>query len=83
MPGSSTRFVDAATGYLAERRALGFALTITGRRLLAFARYADTHHPNGPLKIAMAVGWAREATRPSPITWARRLEIVRPFARYL
>lgn len=83
MSASSTRFVDAAIAYLAERRALGFDLTITGRRLLAFARYSDTHSPIGPLTIAAAVAWAREATRPSPITWARRLEIVRPFARYL
>jgi integrase len=83
MRPSSTVFVDAATAYLAERRALGFALTTTGRRLLAFARHADEHHANGPLTIAMAVDWARKGTCPSPVTWARRLEIVRPFARYL
>jgi integrase len=83
MPGSATRFADAATVYLAERRALGFALTITGRRLLAFARYTDLQHATGPLTIALAVGWAQQTTRPSPLTWARRLEVVRPFARYL
>jgi integrase len=83
MRGSSPRVVAAATASLAERRALGLALPITGRRLLAFARYADPHHANEPLTIARAVGWAREATRPNPITWARRLEIVRPFARSL
>lgn len=40
-------------------------------------------HTTGPLTIALAVGWTQQTTRPSPLTWARRLEVVRPFARYL
>lgn len=83
MSAHTVTFVALATQYLAERSALGFGLRITGRRLLAFARYADEHVPEGPLTIDVAIAWARAATRPSPITWARRLEIVRPFARYL
>jgi len=76
-------FVALAERYLAERRALGFALRITGRRLLAFARFADARSSGRPLTVTLAVDWARSAKRPSPLTWARRLEIVRPFARYL
>lgn len=83
MRADTTRWVALATRYLAERRTLGFALRITGRRLLAFARYMDEHRPCDSLTIDVAVTWARMATRPSPITWARRLEIVRPFARYV
>lgn len=76
-------FVTLAERYLAERRALGFDLRIVGKRLLAFAHFCDERLPNGPLTVSVAVDWARAANRPSPITWARRLEVVRPFARYL
>jgi integrase len=75
-------FVASARRYLAQRRALGFALRIAGQRLLAFARFADKRS-GGPLTISLATAWAQAAKRPSPITWARRLEVVRPFARYL
>jgi integrase len=83
MSASADHFVGLATRYLAERRALGFALTIAGRQLLAFARYADAHATGGRLTIPLAVEWARLAPRPSPVTWVRRLEVVRPFARFL
>lgn len=83
MTADTTRLEGLATRYLMERRALGFGLRNAGRRLLAFARYADQQCPGHSLTIALAVGWARAATRAQPITWARRLEIVRPFARYV
>jgi integrase len=83
MSADTTGLVMLATRYLAERRALGFGLCIAGRRLLAFARYADECFPRSPLTVAVAVAWARTAKRPSPMTWARRLEVVRPFARYV
>lgn len=76
-------FVARAETYLAERRALGFGLRGAGDRLLAFARFADARSPRGPLTVSLAVAWARAATRPTPITWGRRLEIVRPFAAWL
>jgi hypothetical protein len=69
-------FVALAERYLAERRALWFALRIAGRRLLAFARFADARCSGRPLTVTLAVDWARSAKRPSPLTWARRLEIV-------
>ncbi len=83
MSPAPSSFVDLAQRYLADRRALGFALRIAGERLLAFARYADRRCPGAPLTLSVAVAWARAARRPSPITWARRLEVVRPFAYYL
>lgn len=80
---SPSSFVEAARRYLAERRALGFDLCIAGKRLLAFARFADEQAPAQSLTVELAVRWARAARHPSPITGPRRLEIVRPFARWL
>jgi integrase len=51
--------------------------------LLAFARFADEIGHKGPLTLQLMVDWAQgQATHATSITWARRLEIIRPFARY-
>src|SRR5262249_45967034 len=69
--------------YLDERRGLGFALTIPGTQLMAFARYADALGHRGPLTRELMTSWARdEAKRATPLTWAKRLEVVRPFAKH-
>jgi hypothetical protein len=69
--------------YLDERRGLGFALEILGSQLMAFARFADASGHRGPLTCQLITRWARdEAKRATPLTWARRLEIVRPFAKH-
>jgi integrase len=69
--------------YLDERRRLGYALSGTGERLLDFARFADKIGHKGPLTLKLIVDWAKgQATRATPITWARRVEIIRPFAKF-
>lgn len=83
MSTSASTLADAVTLYLAQRRALGFDLRIAGRRLIAFARFADQHSQGGPLTIALALAWAHAGARPSQLTSARRLEVVRPFAQWL
>jgi integrase len=77
------RMVSLAEDYLASRRRLGFDLRCTGRRLLDFARFSDRTGHQGPLTVNLAVSWARSGPLQAPITWGRRIEIVRPFARYL
>ena len=68
--------------YLDERRRLGFTLSISGAQLLSFARFADRAGHRGPLTARLMMDWARdEARRADPATWARRLAVVRPFAR--
>ena len=68
--------------YLDERRGLGFALAIPGSQLLAFARFADASGHCGPLTRQLVTSWARDqAKRATPLTWARRLETIRPFAK--
>jgi integrase len=70
--------------YLEERRRLGFALAIPGTQLMAFARHLDQAGHCGPLTMAAILGWVQGwATRATPFTWARRLDVVRPFARHL
>lgn len=71
--------VDA---YLAARRSLGFDLRIAGRQLLSFARFADQTGHRGPLTTAVAVRWAQSARRATRLTWARRLQTLRPFMTY-
>lgn len=80
---TTTTIQRAVQEYLDDRRRLGFDLRISGLLLLHFARYADARGHRGPLTLELQLEWARtQAHRATPITWARRLEILRPFARY-
>jgi len=74
--------VTFAEDYLALRRRLGFALKSSGQQLIGFARYADSIGHRGPITIELTVGWARLPQDARPCWWARRLDIVRPFAQY-
>ncbi|CAN7693688.1 tyrosine-type recombinase/integrase [Variovorax sp. LjRoot290] len=73
----------AVQRYLEERRRLGFALKSPSTELMRFARFADARGHQGPLTLELQLDWAREhVARTSPVTAARRLEIVRPFAAH-
>lgn len=69
--------------YLDARRALGYKLHTEGGMLLNFARYADRTKHQGPMTSAFALRWATLPHRCEPLYWARRLEVVRVFAKYL
>jgi integrase len=71
--------------FLDERRRLGFASRSMGYALGSFARYSDGLETQGPLTVEVMAAWARCPTNGSdnPMTWARRLKILRPFARWL
>ena len=69
--------------YLALRRKLGYVLKAQGDLLLNFARYADAiGQRGGALTTDLAVRWAKLPPKASPNQWARRLSIVRQFARH-
>lgn len=68
--------------YLAYRRSHGFQLSIDATQLRSFAHFADEMGTEDHLTVALAVAWAQAARRPSPLTWGRRLEVLRGFARY-
>ena len=74
--------VSLAEDYLAARRQMGFALGIAGEQLLTFGRFADQAGHCGPVTLDLAVRWAQSSRRDTPLTWARRLEVLRPFAKY-
>ena len=71
-----------AEAYLLLRRRLGSALKLQGRLLLDFARYTEGTGHRGPITTALAVRWAKLPETAAPAHWARRLQIVRAFARH-
>jgi integrase len=68
--------------YLETRRQMGFGLKIAGGQLLGFARFADSKGHRGPVTFGLAVQWVQSASLHTPLTWARRLEVLRPFLKY-
>jgi integrase len=68
--------------YLAFRRQAGFILSISGEQLLSFARFADHSGYRGPLTVDLASRWALANRRGLRLTAARRIEVLRSFARY-
>jgi integrase/recombinase XerD len=71
-----------AEEYLAMRRALGYQLQAPGRLLLQFIDYLEQAGASS-ITIELAVAWARQPATAEPSWWARRLSVVRCFARHL
>ena len=68
--------------YLESRRALGYKLVVEGQMLRNFARYADRSGHRGPLTRSVALRWATLAEGADRLYQARRLEVVRIFAKH-
>lgn len=79
----ASRMLAKVDEYLAFRRGLGYQLRIEGRLLRQFAKFADAAKHRGPLTIDLALRWAQLPDGCDRLYCARRLEIVRCFARYL
>jgi len=82
---TATTMQSYAEQFLGERRRLGFASRSMGYALRSFARYVDDPGLEGPLSIETMAAWARcpKTNADNPATWARRLKVLRPFARWL
>ena len=78
-PPSFHHLVDE---YLTARRGLGFGLETDEWFLRNFASHAERIGHSGPVTIELAVRWARSSRSSNPAQAARRLAIVRQFARY-
>jgi site-specific recombinase XerC len=69
--------------YLSFRRAFGFRLSISGEQLQQFASFADSIAPGEPFTLDLALRWAQSSSTGKQVSAARRVLILRPFARYL
>lgn len=69
--------------YLEQRRRLGFKLLNEGSLLENFARFADRSGHRCPLTKELAIRWAALSKGSDQLWRARRLEVVRTFAKYL
>ena len=72
-----------AEEYLSYRHDLGYQLNIEGRQLRRFACYADSIGHAGPLTTELVLGWVSAGQESTRFCRARKLEVIRPFARYL
>jgi len=79
----TTAMLARVRAYLAQRRALGFRLQSEGNLLLEFAHYADRNRHRGHLTKKLAITWASLPSQVDRLYWARRLEVVRTFAKHL
>jgi len=68
--------------YLAVRRSLGYKLAENAKQLHSFVSYLDTVGASR-VTTELAVAWATQPTGCTPVWWARRLAMVRGFARHL
>lgn len=74
--------LQLATSYLRHRRKLGYGLKSEGGQLLDFARFADAAAPGQPLRLVLALEWATKPSDRSRVYHAKRLELLRGFARF-
>lgn len=68
--------------YLKHKRNFGFQLKTEGQELKNFINYCNKLQYQGPLTTEIAIAWASSSKKASRLSWARRLEIIRCFARY-
>ena len=71
--------------YLAERHRLGFSARTQAYALRSFVRHVQAVGHHGPLTVEVMADWARRDSHGSsdPLTWARRLKLLRSFLRWL
>ena len=72
---------QAVQEYLILRRSLGFKLRDAGKLLQAYIKFMEEQRaPYITTKLALA--WAQQPSTVQPAEWARRLSVVRIFARH-
>ena len=76
-----TPLCAAVHEYLTLRRSLGFKLHDAGRLLVAFATFMEQPRATS-ITTPLALAWAQQPTAVQPAEWARRLSVVRGFARH-
>lgn len=69
--------------YIAHKRSLGCVFGTESFLLRSFADYVDRHVPCEPLTIKLALEWATSPGTGNRAYYAKRLDVLRGFARYL
>jgi integrase len=77
-----TLMKDLVEEYIQYKIDLGYKLKIEGRLLRNFARFADEIGHHGSLTTDLMLKWATLPSKSARLYQARRLEIVRCFAKY-
>ncbi len=77
----SPDLAESARQYLKLRRALGFKLEHAGLYLPDFVAFLAAHR-SPVITTALALRWAQQPLTALPVSWARRLDAIRGFARY-
>ena len=72
---------EAVPEYLAMRRSLGFQLHHASVELLNFIRFLEERGASH-ITVRDVLSWAQQPSSLQPATWAKRLCVVRGFARY-
>jgi integrase len=82
---AATTLAARVDQYLAERRRLGFELWTMGYALHSLVEHVRRCQHHGPLTLELMAQWAPQAKQGpgDRATWARRLELLRPFTRWL
>ena len=76
-----TTLREAVQDYLTLRRSLGFKLHEAGKLLLAFVTFMEQQRASY-ITPQLALAWAQQSSTVQPAEWARRLSVVRTFARH-
>jgi integrase len=79
---AQTSMRERVQAYIAARRQAGYALKIEAAQLARFARFTDDSGYRGPLTVEIAGRWATASRNRRRLTAARRIEVLRSFARY-
>jgi integrase/recombinase XerD len=77
----SSTWHKAVEDYVNMRRSLGFKLREAMATLLNFASFLE-HNGASHITIALALQWAQQDPAARPVEWAKRLSMVRGFARH-
>ena len=70
------------TQYVAARRALGTRLKEPAQTLLQFIKFLARKR-SAYITTALALEWSQQSKKVQRATWARKLSMVRPFARWV
>jgi len=72
---------EAVREYLDMRRVLGYKLLDVGNGLIDFVTFMERHNASH-ITQALALAWAQQSSNVQPAQWAKRLSLVRGFARH-